>query len=271
MKNYSLILTAFISLMIFSCEKESTNNSNTNSTERIVLNDSQILYHYSAESSIDLAGKENLWEENFYEYDDQHRIIKRTLYYYDPNGVLYDTTYYKYEYQGAKVIMYTYNGNNINYGKNVYVLNSNKLKTIDSSYSKNLFFTNPKFEFNIDKMYDYENNKIVLEYAGYNKLNALKAYWKDGNAIRWESYSNGVLNQKSSTRTFNNRINKNYQGNFFENGMRNRNWVQLEAAEYPKATFHTYKTEVDGFVTEDLTTRADSTGKITGYYKVIYK
>lgn len=99
-----------------------------------------------------------------------------------------------------------------------------------------------------------------------------KYYWANGNIKKLEEYRNGALDKTDSIGTYSNLINKNYCGDFFNLGKRNRNWIESEDADKPTAAVHTYKSESDGFISEDLTTYSDPTnGKILRYYKIIYK
>ena len=267
MKNTLFISTIILfSLGITSCEKESTNTSNN--TDRKVLNDSQILYHYYAEYSIDLAGVENKWEEDYFEYDNQNRIIQKTQYYYDPSGVLYDTNKYVYTYVGNRVIINKYSGSNVNYSRNIYTLNSNNLVISDSMFQKN--FT-PTLDFLNEDNYEYTNNKITREFSRDGSSQILY-FWTNGNLSKAEGYQNGVLKGSQNFGKYSILVNKNYAGDFFNNGKRNRNWIESEDADKPTAAVHTYKSDSNGFVTEDLTTYSDpTTGKITRYFKIIYK
>lgn len=265
---YTLIFSlTLLSILFTSCEKEATNNPSNTIKNRIVLNDSQILYHYYSYSSIDDAGNEMLWEECNYEYDDQNRISKMTQYYYDPNGKLSDKNIYTYEYSGNRVIMNTYNGDNVNYSRKVYLLNSENLAIIDSSFSKGWYQT-PQF-FN-ESNTDYVNKKMSRKYSK-DSPKETKYYWENGNIKKIEEYRNGALDKTDSIGTYSNLINKNYCGDFFLIGRKNRNWYYIMNEEYPKAEYHTYKTDANGFVLEDLTIFEDINGKVLRKHKEVYK
>ncbi len=119
MNTFKPIYIALCTLIFISCEKEASNNNTANTKDRIVLNDSQILYHYYSYSSIDENGNEMLWEECNFEYDNQNRISKMTQYYYDFVGKRSDTNIYKYSYVGNRVIKNAYDVNNVNYSRTV--------------------------------------------------------------------------------------------------------------------------------------------------------
>ncbi len=266
--NKLFILSAAVFALLFTaCEKDTSENATKNSKDRIVLNDSQILYHYYAQYSRDTNGVEHLWEEDFYEYDNQNRLSKKVRYYYDPNGVLYDTTNFIYTYTGNKVIVNEYNNNNINYARNIYVLNSNNLIIIDSAFQKG-FFSTPQF-FN-EKEYEYLNKKLSRQFSK-NSPNQDLYFWTNGNLSKIERYNNGALNQTKVLGNYSTLLNKNYCGDFFYHGQRNRNWISSEDGNNPNIAKHNYISDSNGFVIEDLLTISDNNGKVLRYFKEIYK
>ncbi len=265
-KKALLIITSVTIFFMISCEKEATNNNST-TKDRIVLNDSQILYHYYSYSSIDDVGNEMLWEECNFEYDNQNRISKMTQYYYDPTGKLDDKNIYVYTYSGNRVIMNAYTPENVNYSRKVYLLNSDNLAIIDSSFAKGLY-QSPQF-FN-ESNTDYSNKKMSRTYSK-DSPRQTKYYWQNGNIKKVEEYVNGVLDKADSIGTYSTLINKNYRGDFFLNGRKNRNWYSIMYEQYPKAEYHTYKTDANGFVMEDLTIFEDVNGKILRKHKEVYK
>lgn len=256
-----------IAFGITSCEKEATNNPSNTIKNRIVLNDSQILYHYYSFSSIDEVGNEVVCEECNYEHDSQNRISKMTQFYYDPSGKLSDKNIYTYEYSGNRIIMNTYNDNNVNYSRKVYLINADNLAITDSSFLKGLYQT-PQY-FNESKT-DYVNKKMSRTYSK-DSPKETKYYWANGNIKKFEEYSNGALDKTDSIGTYSNLINKNYCGDFFLNGRKNRNWFYIMNEEYPKAEYHTYITDANGFVLEDLTIFEDIYGKLLRKHKEVYK
>ncbi len=239
MNTFKPIYIALCTLIFISCEKEASNNNTANTKDRIVLNDSQILYHYYSYSSIDENGNEMLWEECNFEYDNQNRISKMTQYYYDFVGKRTDTNIYKYSYVGNRVIKNAYDVNNVNYSRTVYLLNSDNLAIIDSSFSKGWYPT-PQF-FN-EKNTEYQNKKMSRTFSKESPKET-KYYWENGNIKKVEEYMNGVLDKVDSIGTYSNLVNKNYCGDFFLNGQKNRNWYYIMNNQYPKAHYHTYKTD----------------------------
>ncbi len=262
-----LFTVTIFALVFTGCEKDTTKTSHNTNNERIVLNDSQILYHYYAQYSRDTLGTEHLWEEDFYEYDNQNRLSKKLQYYYDPNGILYDTNNFVYTYIGNKVIVNIFNGSNVNYGRNIYVLNSNSLTIIDSTFEKDLFLT-PQFM--NESEYEYVNKKLSRTFSK-DSPNQNLYFWANGNLTKVEGYKNGALFQTLIIGNYSTLINKNYCGDYFNNGKRNRNWISSEDGNNPKVKTHAYKYDANGFVTEDLTTIANVNGVIQRYMKEIYK
>lgn len=265
-KPLQLIFTLSIFFFI-SCEKEPSNINTVKIKDRIVLNDSQILYHYYAYYSVDDVGNEMLWEECNYEYDNQNRISKMTQFYYDPSGIISDTNIYKYSYIGNRVIQNTYDNNNINFARTVYLLNSENLAIIDSSFSKG-WYPSPQF-FN-EQNTDYENKKMSRTYSKDSPIETLFS-WENGNVKVIKEFRNGTLKKSDTIGIYSNLVNKNYRGDFFLNGRKSRNWYSIMNNQYPKAEYHVYKTDANGFVLEDLTIFEDIYGKILRKQKEVYK